>query len=136
MREQSRSKRTIVNPTPAVRKTIYIITRSLIAMTITDINSCAALVCSTERIRRRSRYFRNALRNQYVAKQNLVIFSSGFSLTNSLTTQLYLLQNTATNPKFSYTFLHIGRFYVIIPFFSPFSAIWLKIIYTLLKSLK
>ena len=39
MRKQARNNRTIVRPNPAVRNTINIITRSLIAMTITDINS-------------------------------------------------------------------------------------------------
>ena len=43
-----------VRQTPAVRKAIYNITRNLIAMMTTDISYCAAIVCSTERIRRGS----------------------------------------------------------------------------------
>ena len=42
--------------------------RSLNAMMTTDNDSCAALACSTERIRRPSGKFSNALRNQYIAR--------------------------------------------------------------------
>ena len=93
-------------------------------MRITDINCCAALVCS---IRRRSTKFRKALRNQYLAIQKVVIFCSGFCLaTNSPTTESYLLGNTDANTKFSYFFVHIGRIYVFIPLL--LSTIWLNII--------
>ena len=54
---------------PAVQNTINIITRNLIAMTITDISSCAALVFFTERVRRRSWKSKNALHKKYVAVQ-------------------------------------------------------------------
>ena len=52
---------------PAVPKTIYVITRSLLSMTTIDINLSAEQVCSTERARRRSRNSRNMLRGTYVA---------------------------------------------------------------------
>ena len=98
MRKQARNNQKIVRPTPTVRKTIPFLTRSIVALTITDISYCDALVCSTERTRRRSRNVRNVLRNQYVAIQKLFIFRSGYSLaTVSLVTQFCLLQNTATN---------------------------------------
>ena len=120
---------------PAVRNANYVTTSPLKAMKITDFNSCAALVFSTERIRRRSRNFREVLRNQYAAIQKLVSFYSGFSLaTDSLVSQSYLLRNTATNTKFRFIFLHIGRIYVICHFF-PFSTVWLNNIYTLIKSI-
>ena len=71
-------------------------------MTITDISLSAELVCSTERTRRRSGSLRNALRSTYVAPQNFGRFYSGYSLaSNSLAAQSLLLQNTATNTKFS-----------------------------------
>ena len=57
------------SPNPAVPNTICVITWNLIAMKITDINSCAALVCSTEGVRRRSRKSGNASRNKYVVVQ-------------------------------------------------------------------
>ena len=58
-------------------------------------------MCSTERARRRCRSSRNASRRNYVAVQNFVIISSGcFLATNSLTTQSWLLQNTASKTKF------------------------------------
>ena len=68
MRKQALNNQTVVRPNPSVRNTILVITGSLIAMTITDNNSCAALVSSTERIRGRSRNFRNVLENQYVGR--------------------------------------------------------------------
>ena len=46
---QARNNQTVVLPTPVVPNTTYITTRQLIAMTTTDINSWAALMCSTER---------------------------------------------------------------------------------------
>ena len=52
MWKQARSNRTIVRPTRGVRVRIYVRTRNPIAMTITDNNSCAALVCSKKRARR------------------------------------------------------------------------------------
>ena len=61
--EQAWSNQAIVRPTPGVQNTICVITRSLIAMIITDIISCAALVCSRERVRKRSRNSKNAPRN-------------------------------------------------------------------------
>ena len=61
--------------------------RILNAMTTTYNDSCTALVGSTERKSRPSRNFSNALRNQSIARQKRVIFSSGFSLaTNSIAT--------------------------------------------------
>ena len=57
---EARSKQPENSPkTPAVPYTIYVITRNLIAMTITDIEPSAGLVGSTERARRRSRNLRN-----------------------------------------------------------------------------
>ena len=70
MQKQVRSNQTIVRPNPAVQNTIYAITRNLIAMTITDITSSVALVCSAERVRRLSRNSRNTLRNKNVAVEN------------------------------------------------------------------
>ena len=117
--ETTRNSRLRVRPTPAVRNTYYGIFRSLIALKNTDNNSCAALVCSTERIRGRAETFRNALRNQNVAMQKLVIFCFGYPvLTNSLTTQSSLFQNTSTDTKFS-SFIHTSRIHVI-HFFSFF----------------
>ena len=104
---ETSSKQLNNNPTNTspVRSTIFVITRSLIGMTITDINTCAALVFFTERIRGGSKKFRNALEKQDVGKQKLVKFCSGFSLaTTLLTTQSYLLYHTANNTKFSYIF--------------------------------
>ena len=73
---------------PPVQNEIYVITRNLIATTITDTISCATLVYSTKSIRRRSSNLKNALRNQHVALKKLVVFCSGYSLaTNSLPTQ-------------------------------------------------
>ena len=40
---------------PAVLTKMYVLSRPQVAMKITDINSCVALVCFTERMRRRSR---------------------------------------------------------------------------------
>ena len=71
MRKQARSNRTIVRPTPAVQNTICVITRNLIALTITDNNPFAALVCSTERVRGRFRKYWNASGNKYVAVQEI-----------------------------------------------------------------
>ena len=113
MGQKARNNQAKVRPTPDVRNTSYILTGSLITMTVTDIISRAALVCSTERIRRRSRFFRNALRNQYVAIQKLVIFCSGYSLaTNSNAFQSYLLQNTPTIT------IHVILFFAFSPVFS------------------
>ena len=70
MWRQARNNRTVVRPTPAVPNTIYVITRSLIAMTTTDIEMLAELLCSAERARRRCRNSRNATRGIYVAVQN------------------------------------------------------------------
>ena len=82
--DQARNNQKIVQPTPAVPNTTYVITQSLTAMTTTDISSSVELVCSMERARRRSRNSRNALRGTYVATQ----IYSGYSLaTNSPTTQ-------------------------------------------------
>ena len=103
-----------------VRNSISVITRSLIAMTNTDISYCAALVCSTERIQKRSRKFKSAFRNQYVTIQKRVIFCSGYSqATNSLATHSSLLQNTATNNKFNYIFYTQAGImsYINFPFF-------------------
>ena len=72
MRKQARSNRTIHRPTPSVRNTTFDITRSLIAMMITGINSCAALLCSTEGKRIHSCIFRSASRYKYIAVQNLL----------------------------------------------------------------
>ena len=83
MWSQARNNHEIVQPNPAVPITTYVITQNLTAMTTTDISSSAALVCSTERARRRSRNSKNALRGTYVATQ--IYF--GYSLaTNSPTT--------------------------------------------------
>ena len=93
--KQTRSKRATLRLSPAVRNTIYVITRSIIAMTMTniDVNSCAALMCFRERKGRPSRKFKNALRYQNVAKQKVIIFCSGYSFaTNPLATQSNLLQ--------------------------------------------
>ena len=69
MWRQARNNRNLVRPSPAVQKTFYVITRNLIAMTTTDINLSAELVCSTERAPRRSRNSGNAPRGIYVANQ-------------------------------------------------------------------
>ena len=69
MRKQARSNRAKVRPTPAVQNTICVITRRLIAMMIADFNSLSALVCSTERARRRPRSSGIASRNKHVAVQ-------------------------------------------------------------------
>ena len=74
MKKQPRNNRTTILPTPAVENTINVINRNLIAMTITDIDSCVALVCSTERVRIRSRNSRNASPTKHVAVQNLCYF--------------------------------------------------------------
>ena len=71
MWKQIRNNRIIVRPTPAVLTTIYVITRNLNAMMIKDFNSWAELLCSTERLRRRSRKYRNASRNKNVAVQKI-----------------------------------------------------------------
>ena len=55
MQSQVRNNRKIVRTTPAFSNTIYVINRSLIAMTTIDINSSAEQVCSTECARRHSR---------------------------------------------------------------------------------
>ena len=98
MRKQIQKNEIIGCPIPAVRSTSYIITRSLVEILTTDKNFCTALVCCTERTRRRTRNFRNAARNKYESVQKVVKFCSGsFLATISLATQSYLLQNTATN---------------------------------------
>ena len=132
MRKEAWNKQTMLRPTPAVQNTFYVITRNLIGLTIVFNNSCAAVVRSIELIRKRSRNFRNALRNQNVAIEKLAKFCSGYSLaTNSMATQSYLLKNTATNTKFRYIFLHIARIYVFSPIIYLFlSTIWLNNIYT------
>ena len=56
--KKARSNRKTTRPIPAVPNTFYVITRSLTAMTITDINLSAEQVCSTERARGRSRKFK------------------------------------------------------------------------------
>ena len=64
------ARREQTNParlTPAVENAINVTTNSLNAMATTVISSRAALVCSTERKRRRSKKFRSALQNQHVA---------------------------------------------------------------------
>ena len=66
MWRQARNNQAVVRLTPAAPISTYVITRSLIAMTTTDINLSAEQVCSTERARRRSRNSRNALRDRYV----------------------------------------------------------------------
>ena len=58
------------SPIPAVQNIKYATTRNLIAMTITDIISSNALVCSMERTSRLSRNSRNTSRNKNVAVQN------------------------------------------------------------------
>ena len=63
---QAQSNQTKVLPSPAVQNTVYLITRNLNAMTITDNNSWAALVYSTDRVRGRSRKPGNASSNKYV----------------------------------------------------------------------
>ena len=58
------------NPTPNNQRRLknnWRHNRSLSAITTTDIVSWAALVCSTERIRRCSKSFKNALWNWYIA---------------------------------------------------------------------
>ena len=70
MWRQARNNRKVVQPTPAVANTIYVITRNLIAMTITDIELSAEIVRSTERARRSSGNSRNVPRGTYVAVQN------------------------------------------------------------------
>ena len=101
MWSQSRNNRRIVRPTPAVPNRTCVLTRSQTAMTTTDISLSAELVCSTERIRRRSKNSMNALRCTNVAAQIFRIFHPGFSLaTHSLATQSGLLQNRATKTKF------------------------------------
>ena len=42
MRKQARTNQAIVRPTLAAQNTIYVISRSLVAIKITDINHCAA----------------------------------------------------------------------------------------------
>ena len=69
MRKQARSNWTLAWPTPAVQNTFYVVIWSLIAMTIIDFNSWAALMFSTERKRRRSGNCRSASRNKNVAVQ-------------------------------------------------------------------
>ena len=113
MGEKTRNSRTIVRPSPTVRSTFYFINRKLIGLTTTDISNSAALLCSTKRVRGGPQNFSNALRNQYVAIHKVVSFCSGFSqVTNLLTTQSYLLQNTATNTKIQLCFLHASWIYV------------------------
>ena len=69
------------------------ITRSLIAVTITDTSSSAEQMCSTERARSRSKNSTKALRCAYVAVHMSRIFYSVYSLaTNSLATQSRLLR--------------------------------------------
>ena len=102
---------------PRSLNTIYVITRNLIAMMTSDINSSAEQVCSTERARRRSRNSRNAPRGTYVAVQDFGIFCSCYSLAaNSPAFQSRLLQNTATENKFSKIFSMFGRLCFIILF--------------------
>ena len=70
MWSQARNNWKLVRPTPAVPITTYDITRSLIAMTITDTALSAEIMGSTDRARRRSRNSRVELRGTYVAVQN------------------------------------------------------------------
>ena len=125
MQKKAQNNRTKVQPTPAVRNGLclhYVITLNLIAMTIPDYISCAALVCSTERLRQRSRNFRNALWNLDVTMQKVAVFSFCYSVEiDSLTTQSYLLQNTATKIKFSFNLTNTGRINVVHHFPLSFS---------------
>ena len=105
-------------------------------MTITDIDSCAALIFSNERVRRRSRKSKNAPRNKKVAVKNFVMFCSGYSLeNNAFVTETLLLQNAATDTKFSYFFPHtLDSCHPIISFSFFFRIIQLltnKYIYTI-----
>ena len=104
MWKQAWNNQTVVRLNPAVPVTIYVTSRTLLALTTTDINSWAATVCSTERVRTLSIKSRNASRNKYVAVQKFCYNQVWLSLAiNSLATQSQLLQNTATNTKFSGT---------------------------------
>ena len=119
MRKEASNNRAILRPTPAVQKTKHEETRNLNAMKITDNKSCAALVCSTERIRSHSKSSRNATRIQYVAVQKRVTFCCGcFLATNTLTTQSYLLHITATKTKFCYIIYIQAGFMSFHPIFS------------------
>ena len=68
---------------------------------------------------RRSRNSRKAPRGTYVAFQSVAIFCSCYSLAaNSPATQPWLLQNTASNTKFSHIFSIFGRLcFIILLFF-------------------
>ena len=109
--DKLRTTKTVVRPTPAVPSATDLITRNLIARTTTDINSWAELMCSTEGSRRRSTNSRNASLSEYVASQKSPTYSGYSPATNSLATQCWLLQNTATKSKFdSVSFSYTGRF--------------------------
>ena len=117
---------------PAAQKTIFVITQNLIAMTITDINSCAALECSTERIRGRSRNFRNALLNLYVAIHKLDINSVLFfpwRLTHLLLTLAYLNTRPLLLISVMFFLYRLDSFHPLLSFLSFFRTIQLQCIY-------
>ena len=122
IRKQAQNNQTKVRSTLAVRNINYPITQNLIALMITAISYNAALVSSAERIRRRSRNFKNALLNQYLAMQKIVKFCSGSSLaTKSFTTQFTkfktwpLILNLAKFSTYRLDSCH--------PLYSPFSSV-------------
>ena len=123
----ARSHWTILRPTLAVLNTVYVIIQKLNAMTITDIDSCAALVCSTERVRRRSRRSSNAHLTKTWHYKNLFIFRSGYSLRLNRThckTRPLMLKSVISLPLIGWIYFTIS-----LPFFF-FLTIWLVIIYT------
>ena len=128
MWRQARNYRKKVRPTPAVPNTTYVITRSLTAMTTTDINLCVQQVCSTWRAGSRSTNSRIALRGTYVAAQ-IFLHTSTVAIPWRHTHLLHSRNYSKTWPLtlssviFFSLFGRLFLYHLIIPFFCFFSGL-------------